>query len=58
MNNVFRMPKLHRNSDAMAMHKKNLKRFGYTFYNSQRVRVVIEQSKFDNPYVVLAVEPV
>lgn len=39
MNNVFRMPKLHRNSDGMGKILRDLDKLGYFFYNGTRVKL-------------------
>ncbi|AUR99443.1 hypothetical protein NVP1265O_64 [Vibrio phage 1.265.O._10N.286.52.F6] len=54
MNNVFRMPKLHRNSPAMGKILKDIENRGYFYYNNQRVKLDEANTKVDGVYVYLA----
>ncbi|AUR86968.1 hypothetical protein NVP1091O_65 [Vibrio phage 1.091.O._10N.286.52.B12] len=57
MNNVFRMPKLHRNSPAMGKILKDIEKYGYFYYNNKRVKLDEENTKVDGIYVDLAYTP-
>ncbi|AUR83550.1 hypothetical protein NVP1036O_52 [Vibrio phage 1.036.O._10N.286.45.C3] len=57
MSNVFRMPKLHRNSPAMGKILKDIEKYGYFYYNNKRVKLDEENTKVDGIYVDLAYTP-
>lgn len=57
MNNVFRMPKLHRNSDGMGKILRDLDKLGYFFYNGTRVKLDEKNTKVDGVWVYLAYTP-
>lgn len=57
MSNVFRMPKLHRNSAAMGKILKDIERNGWFLYNSKRVKLDEATTKVDGVYVYLAYTP-
>ncbi len=51
MSNVFRMPKLHRNSPAMGKILKDIEKRGHFYYNNQRVKLDESNTKVDGVYV-------
>ncbi|AUR83691.1 hypothetical protein NVP1038O_81 [Vibrio phage 1.038.O._10N.286.51.C2] len=57
MKNVFRMPKLHRNSPAMGKILKDIEKYGHFYYNDKRVKLDEENTKVDGIYVDLAYTP-
>ena len=57
MNNVFRMPKLHRNSAALGKILKDIERKNCFYYNNQRVKLDEANTKVDGVYVYLAYTP-
>ncbi|AUS02151.1 hypothetical protein NVP2095A_70 [Vibrio phage 2.095.A._10N.286.46.E10] len=57
MNNVLRMPKLHRNPAAMGKILRNIERNGWFLYNSKRVKLDEANTKVDGVYVYLAYTP-